>query len=191
MKIIENGRPIDGIPYPVEFWNADYHMWVDSIEELTHSIYAESEEEAIEVAKDFMLYSEYAPDMTEEERAAEIDYYSNNDVYRVATDNHDLYLYAFERYTDKGGTGTVELYINHHEAVRAAKDAWEALSEHDKNNYRRDVVGTFRVYAVSIPYADLIGKGEEAYTANPYSEYEEYEAWSAQKYEAWKALKED
>lgn len=26
MKIIECGHPIDGIPYPVEIWNADYHM---------------------------------------------------------------------------------------------------------------------------------------------------------------------
>lgn len=34
MKIIEYGHPIDGIPYPVEIWNADYHMWDDSIEEL-------------------------------------------------------------------------------------------------------------------------------------------------------------
>lgn len=191
MKIIENGRPIDGIPYPVEIWNADYHMWDSSIEELTSAIYAESEDGAIEAAKDFMLDLVYASDMNEAEQSEAIDYYSSNDVYRVATDNHGLYLYAFERYTDKGGTGTVELYINHNEAVRAAKDAWEALCEHDKNNYRRDVVGTFRVYAVSIPYADLIGKGEEAYTANPYSEYEEYEAWSAQKYEAWNALKED
>lgn len=181
MKIIENGCPIDGIPYPVEIWNADYHMWDDSIEELKRSIYAESEEEAIEAAKDFMLDSVYASDMAEEEQSEEIDYYSSNDVYRVATDNHDMYLYAFERYTDKGGTGTVELYINHHEAVRAAKDAWEALCEHDKNNYRRDVVGTFRVYAVSIPYADLSGEGEEAYTENPYTEYEDYEVWNALK----------
>ena len=49
------------------------------------------------------------------------------------------------------------------------------------NEYRRDVVGTFRVYAVSIPYADLIGEGEEAYTENPYTEYEEYEEWNALK----------
>lgn len=38
MKIIEYGHPIDGIPYPVEIWNADYHMWDDSIEELTSGI---------------------------------------------------------------------------------------------------------------------------------------------------------
>ena len=181
MKIIEYGRPIDGIPYPVEIWNADYHLWDDSIEELTHGIYAESEDGAIEAAKDFMLDTVNASDMDGEEKAEAIDYYSSNDVYRVATDNHDMYLYVFERYTDKGGTGTVDLYIDRLEAVRSAKDEWASLCEQDKSNYRRDVVGTFRVYAVSIPYADLIGEGGEAYTENPYNEYEEYEEWNALK----------
>ena len=82
MKIIENGRPIDGIPYPVEIWNADYHMWDDSIEELTSAIYAESEDGAIEAAKDFMLDSVYASDMDKEEQAEAADYYSSESVYR-------------------------------------------------------------------------------------------------------------
>lgn len=181
MKIIENGQPIDGIPYPVEIWVSEYHMWDDSIEELTSGIYAESEDGAIEAAKDFMLDTVHASDMDGEEQAEAIDYYSSENVYRIATDSHDLYLYAFETYTDKGGTGTVELYVNRREAVRAAKDAWAALCEQDKSNYRRDVGGTFRVYAVSIPYADLIGEGREAYTENPYTEYEEYEKWNALK----------
>lgn len=181
MKIVENGQPIDGIPYPVEIWVSEYHMWDDSIEELTSGIYAESEDGAIEAAKDFMLDTVHASDMDGEEQAEAIDYYSSENVYRIATDSHDLYLYAFETYTDKGGTGTVELYVNRREAVRAAKDAWAALCEQDKSNYRRDVGGTFRVYAVSIPYADLIGEGREAYTENPYTEYEEYEEWNALK----------
>lgn len=181
MKIIEYGRPIDCIPYPVELWNPDYHMWDDSIEELTHGIYAKSEDGAIEAAKDFMLDVVHEFDMDEEEQAEVIDYYSNENVYRIATENHDLYLYAFERYTDKGGTGTVDLYTYRREAVRAAKEAWASLCEHDKSNYRRDVCGTFRVYAVSIPYADLIGEGGEAYTENPYTDYEEYEEWNALK----------
>ena len=37
MEIIENGQPIEDIPYPVEIWNADFHMWDDSIEEPTSS----------------------------------------------------------------------------------------------------------------------------------------------------------
>lgn len=84
MKIIENGRPIDGIPYPVEIWNADYHMWDDSIEELTSAIYAESEDGAIEAAKDFMLDSVYASDMDKEEQAEAADYYSSENVYRAS-----------------------------------------------------------------------------------------------------------
>lgn len=90
-------------------------------------------------------------------------------------------MYVFEKYTDKGGTGEITLYTDKGEAVRAAKNAWETLCEQDKNNYRRDVFGTFRVYAVSIPYADIIGEGEDADTDNPYTEYEEYEAWNALK----------
>ena len=89
MKIIEYGRPIDGIPYPVELWNADYHMWDDSIEELTHRIYAESEDGAIEAAKDFMLDVVHAFDMNEEERAGAIDYYGSENVYRIASVNID------------------------------------------------------------------------------------------------------
>lgn len=178
--IIENGKKMEGIPYPVAVWDAKNGMWDDSIEEL-NAIFANSEDEAIELAKDFMLDTVHASDMDGEEQAEAIDYYSSENVYRIATDSHDLYLYAFETYTDKGGTGTVELYVNRREAVRAAKDAWAALCEQDKNNYRRDVAGTFRVYAVSIPYADLIGEGEEAYTESPYTEYEEYEEWNALK----------
>lgn len=65
--------------------------------------------------------------------------------------------------------------------MRAAKDAWKALCKHDKNEYRRDVVGTFRVYAVSIPYADILEEGEDAYIEDPYTDYEEYEEWNALK----------
>lgn len=119
--------------------------------------------------------------MDGEKQAKAIEYYSNDGNYIIDSSRHEMHLYVFEEYADKGGTGTVELYTDRREAVRAAKDAWVTLCEQDKNNYRRDVVGTFRVYAVSIPYADLIGEGEEAYTENPYTEYEEYEEWNALK----------
>lgn len=178
--IIENGKKMEGIPYPVAVWDADHMRWDDSIEELS-AIFASSEDEAIDFAKDFMLDSVYASDMDGEEQAEAIEYYSNDGNYIIDSERHEMRLYAFERYTDKGGTGTVELYTDRREAVRAAKDAWTALCEQDKNNYRRDVVGTFRVYAVSIPYADLIGEGEEAYTENPYTEYEELEWYNALK----------
>lgn len=85
MKIIENGQPIDGIPYPVEIWVSEYHMWDDSIEELTSGIYAESEDGAIEAAKDFMLDTVHASDMDGEEQAEAIDYYSSEKATTAAT----------------------------------------------------------------------------------------------------------
>ena len=62
------------------------------------------------------------------------------------------------------------------EAVEAAKHAWDRLHESERRTYRRDKCGTFRVYEVRIPYSDLIGEGEEAYT-----EYEEWEWYNALK----------
>lgn len=189
MKIIENGQPIEGIPYPVAVWDAKHDFWDDSIVELS-GVFANSEEEAIDLAKDYILEFVYALD-DEEEREREIKYYSDDGNYTIDSDRHALHLFVFETYTDKGGTGTLALYTDDREAVRAAKDAWEALCEHDKNEYRRDVVGTFRVYAVSIPYADIIGEGEDAYIEKPYTEYEEFEEWNVLKYEEWYARKED
>lgn len=52
--IIENGKKMEGIPYPVAVWDAKSGMWDDSIEEL-REVFANSEDEAIEWAKDFML----------------------------------------------------------------------------------------------------------------------------------------
>lgn len=189
MKIIESGRVMEGIPYPVAVWDAKHDFWDDSIVELS-GVFANSEEEAIDLAKDYILEFVYELD-DEEEREREIKYYSDDGNYTIDSDRHALHLFVFETYTDKGGTGTLALYTDDREAVRAAKDAWEALCEHDKNEYRRDVVGTFRVYAVSIPYADIIGEGEDAYIEKPYTEYEEFEEWNVLKYEEWYARKED
>lgn len=85
--IIENGKRMEGIPYPVAVWDAKSGMWDDSIEELSS----------------------------------------------------------------------------------------------ERRTYRRDKCGTFRVYEVSIPYSDIIGEGEEAYTEDPYTEYEEWEWYNALK----------
>lgn len=180
MKIIENGKEMQGIPYPVAVWDAKSIRWDDSIEELS-AIFANSEDEAVDLAKDYMLESVYQSDITEEEREEAISYYNNAGNYTLGTAFHDMRLYVFEKYTDKGGAGEIALYTNKREAVRAAEGAWKALCEHDRNNYRRDVCGTFRVYEVSIPYSDIIGEGEEAYTEDPYTEYEEWEWYNALK----------
>lgn len=74
--IIENGKRMEGIPYPVAVWDARTGMWDDSIYELG-AVFANSEDEAIELAKDYMLDPVYASDMDEEKQAEEIDYYSN------------------------------------------------------------------------------------------------------------------
>lgn len=180
MKIIENGKPLEGIPYPVAVWDAKNDLWDDSIDEL-RAVFAESEEEAIDLAKDYMLESVYYSDMTEEEREAAISYYSNDGNYTADTEHHELHLYAFEKYTDKGGTGDIALYTDGREAVRAAKDEWNHLCKQDKNNYKRDVCGTWRVYAVSIPYADITDDFEGVSTEDALTEYEEFEKWDALK----------
>lgn len=178
--IIENGKKMEGIPYPVAVWDAKSGMWDDSIEELS-AVFANSEDEAIEWAKDFILECVYASDMDEEEQAEKIDYYSNEGNYIIDSDRHELHLYVFEIYADKYTGGEIELYTDKDEAVEAAKDAWDCLHESERRTYRRDKCGTFRVYEVSIPYADLIGEGEEAYTEDPYTEYEEWEWYNALK----------
>ena len=65
--------------------------------------------------------------------------------------------------------------------MRAAEKEWGHLCNHDKRNYRRDVCGTWRVYAVSIPYTDLTDDFEGVSTENALTEYEEFEAWNALK----------
>lgn len=178
--IIENGKRMEGIPYPVAIWDKKRNMWDDSIAELG-AVFANSEDEAIEFAKDYMLGSVYASDMDGEEQAEAIECYSNEGNYIIDSSRHELHLYVFEEYTDKGGTEDVTLYTDKYEAVRAAEKEWRHLFESDKRDYRRDVCGTFRVYEVSIPYSDLIGEGEEAYTEDPYTEYEEWEWYNALK----------
>lgn len=178
--IIENGKKMEGIPYPVAVWDADHMRWDDSIEELS-AIFANSEDEAIDFAKDYLLESIYQSDMEGRERAEAIAYYSRDDNYTACTDYKELHLYVFEKYADKYTGGEIELYTDKSEAVEAAKHAWYRLHESERRTYRRDKCGTFRVYEVSIPYADLLEEGEEAYTEDPYTEYEEWEWYNALK----------
>lgn len=178
--IIESGKKMEGIPYPVAVWDAKNGMWDDSIYELS-AVFANSEDEAIELAKDYILECVYALDVDEEEREREIEYYNNDGNYIIDSNRHELHLYVFEIYADKYTGGEIELYTDKDEAVEAAKHAWDRLHESERRTYRRDKCGTFRVYGVSIPYSDIIGEGEEAYTENPYAEYEEWEWYNALK----------
>lgn len=178
--IIENGKKMEGIPYPVSVWDAKNVRWDDSIYELG-AIFANSESEAVALAKDYMLDSVYASDMDGEKQEREIEYYSNDGNYIIDSNRHELRLYVFETYADKYSGGEIELYTDKGEAVEAATHAWDRLHESERRTYRRDKCGTFRVYEVSIPYSDLIGEGGEAYTEAPYTEYEEWEWYNALK----------
>ncbi len=51
-------------------WDAKNGMWDDSIEELS-AIFANSEGEAVDLAKDYILECVYALDVDEEERERE------------------------------------------------------------------------------------------------------------------------
>ena len=98
--IIENGKKMEGIPYPVAVWDAKSGMWDDSIEELS-VLFANSEDEAIDFAKDYMLDSVYASDMDGEEQERKIKYYSNDGNYIIDSNRHEMHLYVFEIYADK------------------------------------------------------------------------------------------
>lgn len=63
--------------------------------------------------------------------------------------------YVFEEYRDKAGTGTVELFNTEDEAVNYAHNAWNNLFESDKQTYRIDACGTFRVYEIEISEEQL------------------------------------
>ena len=143
---------------------------------------AETEDNAIQYAIEYMTDFVYNyGDYDEEEQEREIEYYSNDGNYIIDNNRHELHLYVFEIYADKYTGGEIELYTDKNEAVEAAKHAWDRLHESERRTYRRDKCGTFRVYEVSIPYSDIIGEGEEAYTEDPYTEYEEWEWYNALK----------
>ena len=58
--------------------------------------------------------------------------------------------YLFTEYRDAMGTGSVKVYNGKEEAVTAAAKAWDTLSEADKNSYRKDPAGTYRVDEIEI-----------------------------------------
>lgn len=178
-KIIENGQKMDGIPYAVEFWNADNNMWDDSVEELG-AIYAHSADEAIDYAIEYMLdgVRMYGPeDATEAQE--ECEKWNDADLYRV-NEVKNLHLFVWETYRDNWGMGNIALYTDRVEAIRAAEAAWSGMCAADRDSYRRDAAGVFRVYEISIPFGDIVdGPDGEPYAAEPYTEYEDLEWYNA------------
>lgn len=53
--------------------------------------------------------------------------------------------YVFEEYRDKAGTGTEKKFDNKYQALDYAQREWDHLVEHDKESYRKDPCGYFRV----------------------------------------------
>lgn len=184
--IIENGKRMKGIPYPVAIWDKKRNMWDDSIEELG-AVYANSEDEAIDYAIEYVKDSiiMYGTE-DEDEQSEQLAYYSDPNAYKVETEGKDLNLYVFEQ-RDYKGNEEILLYTDRKEAVEAARNEFEHMCDSDKRDYTRDAraerrgCGEFRVYAVSIPYEDLRYDFDEPYTEDPYTEYEDYEVWNALK----------
>jgi hypothetical protein len=58
--------------------------------------------------------------------------------------------YLFVEYRDAMGTGSEKLYANKSEAITAAAKAWDTLSEADRNSYKKDPAGTYRVDEIDI-----------------------------------------
>lgn len=58
--------------------------------------------------------------------------------------------YLFTEYRDAMGTGSEKMYNSKEKAVTAAAKAWDTLSEADKNSYRKDPAGTYRIDEIEI-----------------------------------------
>lgn len=118
--ISENGKKMEGRPYPVAIWDKKRNMCDDSIEELG-AVYANSEDEAIDYAIEYVKDSiiMYSTE-DEDEQAEQLAYYSDPNAYKVETEGKDLNLYVFEQ-RDYKGNGEILLYTDRKEAVEAAR----------------------------------------------------------------------
>lgn len=75
-----------GIPFHVYVWDAYHRLWSDSIEDITY-IWAETEDNAIQYAIEYMTDSVYSStDYNEEERAEFLEYWSNPNHYIAELD---------------------------------------------------------------------------------------------------------
>lgn len=71
-----------GALFHVWIWNTDHEMWDDSIEDIS-CFWAETEDNAIQYAKEYMLDFVYSyTDYDEEERAEQMEYWSNPNHYK-------------------------------------------------------------------------------------------------------------
>ena len=83
-----------------------------------------------------------------------------------------LKQYVFEEYRDSWGIGREMILDTEEQAIKYAKQEWEKLSEDDKNSYKNDVCGTFRVYEIEISEDQL-----EEYNVGTY-QFSLHELWT-------------
>lgn len=86
--------------------------------------------------------------------------------------------YTFETYRDKGGTGSQIYALDLDNLLNEAKADWHRLSESDKDSYRKDVCGAFRVYEMELTAEEWqeLNDPEGELVA---SEFESREIWDA------------
>lgn len=64
-------------------------------------------------------------------------------------------VYVFEKYRDKGGTGSIETFTDRIEAIKTAVDEWYQMNESDCRSYSEDSASVFRVYLVRAKWDDV------------------------------------
>lgn len=78
--------------------------------------------------------------------------------------------YIMNEYRDSFGTGSTKCFIDKQEAISYTEKAWNAMCEKDKDSYRKDVVGEFRLYTV-----DMTEKQWKAWEDGEFVDIESYE----------------
>ena len=80
-------------------------------------------------------------------------------------------VYVFEKYRDKGGTGSIEMFTDSAKAIEAAVGEWYHMNQADKRSYIEDSAGVFRVYLARAEWDDV--------ACEYVPTHEEFEVWDA------------
>lgn len=73
----------------------------------------------------------------------------------VEAENIIPMVYVFEKYRDKGGTGSIETFTDGVEAIKTAVGEWYHMNESDRRSYTKDSAGVFRVYLARAEWDDV------------------------------------
>lgn len=89
----------------------------------------------------------------------------------VEAENIIPMVYVFEKYRDKGGTGSIETFTDSAKAIEAAVGEWYHMSASDRRSYSEDSAGVFRVYLARAEWDDV--------ACEYVPTHEEFEVWDA------------